>query len=379
MLKDILFIAGKDLKYTLRARESVLWIFLMPIVFFYFIGTMIGGSGGGGSGPTTIAMMEDESSGFLADQLQLRLEEQDFVVTRTMDEEEFQLYRRRLRLPTAFTDSIVAGVPVKVIYADVSEGLSGQYYRMRASRAVYTLLADVLVTGSADSVINITGIEKLNSTERSLTLQVSAAGKRARIPDGFEHAIPGIMVMFTLLVMTTSGATMLVIERRQGLLRRLACTPISRNSLVIGKWLGKLAIGLVQIGFAMLAGTVIFKMDWGPDLPMVLALMFSYGALMASVGLVLGSALRNEGVTAAIGVITSNILAALGGCWWPIEITPEWMQKLQLFLPTGLAMDALHKLVSFGAGGASVVPHVLILSLLTLVLIGVSSRIFRYE
>jgi ABC-type multidrug transport system permease subunit len=112
---------------------------------------------------------------------------------------------------------------------------------------------------------------------------------------------------------------------------------------------------------------------------MVLALMFSYGALMASVGLVLGSALRNEGVTAAIGVITSNILAALGGCWWPIEITPDWMQKLQVFLPTGLAMDALHKLVSFGAGGASVVPHVLILSLLTLVLIGVSSRIFRYE
>jgi hypothetical protein len=24
------------------------------------------------------------------------------------------------------------------------------------------------------------------------------------------------------------------------------------------------------------------------------------------------------------------ILAALGGCWWPIEITPPWMQSLSL-------------------------------------------------
>ena len=34
------------------------------------------------------------------------------------------------------------------------------------------------------------------------------------------------MVMFTVLVLGTSGAILLVIERRQGLLRRLAYAPI---------------------------------------------------------------------------------------------------------------------------------------------------------
>jgi hypothetical protein len=40
-------------------------------------------------------------------------------------------------------------------------------------------------------------------------------------------------------------------------------------------------------------------------------------------------------------------VAALGG-WWPSEITPDWMQLLQKVLPSGWAMGAMHRLISFG-------------------------------
>ena len=39
---------------------------------------------------------------------------------------------------------------------------------------------------------------------------------------------------------------------------------------------------------------------------------------------------RTEGQAVGIGVLATNVLAALGGCWWPIEITPAWMQTLAL-------------------------------------------------
>jgi len=219
----------------------------------------------------------------------------------------------------------------------------------------------------------------LNEMPRALQLEVKPAGARKRIPTGFEQAIPGIMVMFTLMVMATSGSILLLLERKAGLLRRLASTPISRRSIVVGKCSGKLALGIVQIGFAMLAGTFLFKMDWGPDLPAVIAVMIVYGAMMAALGVVLGSVAQSPGQAIAIGVISTNVLAALGGCWWPIEVAPEWMQTLQLFLPTGWAMNALHKLISFGAGAASVVPHLLGMAAATLVLVGVSVKVFRFE
>ena len=37
------FIARSDVAHMLRRRETLAWIFVMPILFFYFIGTVTGG------------------------------------------------------------------------------------------------------------------------------------------------------------------------------------------------------------------------------------------------------------------------------------------------------------------------------------------------
>jgi ABC-type Na+ efflux pump permease subunit len=377
MFRDAIFIAGKDLRYTLRERETIVWVFIMPIVFFYFIGTITGGFGPSGGKKDKIAIKADQSSGFLVDQLAYQLAERDYEVVRP--ESLFTSYSRRLTIPAAFTDSVLAGVPSTLHFENESSGLNNDYHTLRTQRAVYTVLADLVVITETGDAMTPDDFERLNNAPRVVKLDVKPAGERREIPTGFEQAIPGIMVMFTLMIMATSGAVLLVIERREGLLRRLAYTPIARLDVVLGKWGGKVLIGLVQIGFAMVAGTVLFKMNWGPDLGMVIAVMVVYGAMMAALGIILGSLARSEGQAVGIGVVSANVLAALGGCWWPIEITPQWMQKLQLFLPTGWAMDALHKLISFGAGPTSVVPHLLGMLVASAVLMVVGKRIFRYE
>ena len=214
---------------------------------------------------------------------------------------------------------------------------------------------------------------------RALKLEVKPAGKRRHIPHGFEQAIPGILVMFTLMVMATSGSVLLLSERREGLLRRLAYTPISRLNVVLGKWGGKLALGLLQITFALIAGQLLFGLDWGPRLPMVLMVLLVYAALVAALGILLGSLARTEGQAVGLGVLSANLLAGLGGCWWPIEVTPQWMQSFALFLPTGMTMDALHRLVSFGRPAASALPHLAALAALALVAGWLATRFFRYE
>jgi ABC-type multidrug transport system permease subunit len=187
------------------------------------------------------------------------------------------------------------------------------------------------------------------------------------------------MVMFTLLIMVTSGAVLLVIERKQGLLRRLASSPMSRTSVMLGKWGGRILLGGVQVGFAMLLGSLLFRMNWGPNVPMLLAVLLAYAGLVALIGIVLGNLARSEGQALAIGVIAANLLGALGGCWWPIEITPPWMQGLALALPTGWAMDAMHKLVSFGDPPAAVLPHIGVLLLASLAVGWLAVRTFRFQ
>jgi ABC-type multidrug transport system permease subunit len=231
----------------------------------------------------------------------------------------------------------------------------------------------------ANDEISAASLKALNATPRTWQLEVSAAGQRQRIPSGFEQAVPGILVMFTLLVLLTTGGTMLVVERNQGLLRRLASAPMTRAEVVSGKWGSRMLLATVQVAVAIVFGTLLFQMNWGPNVAMILLVLAAWATFCASAGLLLGSLASTDSQAAGIGVLLSNLLAALGGCWWPIEVTPASMQFLQMLLPTGWTMDALHKLISFQASAMSVLPHVAALLIAALLAAALAVKYFRYE
>jgi ABC-2 type transport system permease protein len=384
MIKNILFIAFHDAKYQLRQGSTLVWVFLMPPVFFYFIGTVTGGYSSGMSGgqanPLTVVA---EAPGFLQQQLDLRLKENDFApewVDVLVVEEGASPPRRVLSIAPNLSAEIIAGKQVAISYETRSSSLSREFEVIRVQRSVYTALADIVVAkASTADTLSAAELVTLNEKPRIWQLDVSPAGERKKVPSGFEQAIPGILVMFTLLVLLTSGGTMLVIERKQGLLRRLASTPISRAEVVSGKLGGRLILATIQIGAALLVGTLLFKMDWGPDFAMILVVLAAWAAFCAAAGLLLGSIASSEGQVSGLGVLAANALAALGGCWWPIEITPDWMQLIQKFTPTGWTMDAMHKLISFQSGAASAIPQVAILLLATVVLSAMAAKRFQYQ
>ena len=48
-------------------------------------------------------------------------------------------------------------------------------------------------------------------------------------------------------------------------------------------------------------------------------------------------------------------MSALGGCWWPLEIVPDTFKTLAHLVPAGWAMDAFHRLISFGGSTADII------------------------
>lgn len=383
-MKNILFIALNDAKFQLRQGSTLVWVFLMPPIFFYFIGTVTGGfSSGVSGGQATPISIVAKAPGFLQEQLDLRLRENDFEpdwVEQLLIDEGNSPPRRVLQIEPNLSDSIAAGEQVTISYETRSSALSRDFEVIRVQRSIYTALADIVVAkASAVEELSAADLVTLNEKPRIWKLDVSPSGQRQQIPSGFEQSIPGILVMFTLLVLLTSGGTMLVIERKQGLLRRLASTPITRAEVVSGKLGGRMVLAAIQVSAALMVGTFLFKMDWGPDFAMILVVLAAWAAFCASAGLLLGSISSSEGQVSGLGVLTANALAALGGCWWPIEITPGWMQMIQKLTPTGWTMDAMHKLISFQSGAASVIPQLVLLVAATVVIAGFAAKRFQYQ
>ncbi len=387
ILRDAWFIASRDLVYMFKQKETLLWVFLMPILFFFFIGTVTGGGGNryAAEQRTKLAVVGPEQGGFLLDELHAALEAENYEIVPFADAEQAAPYSCRLVLPhpaegtTTFTESVLAGHVAELRFERNGAGTRTDLDQVRVSRAIYGLLADLAVLRVNGEEVQPEALDRLQAMPRALSLDVKAAGKRQVIPSGYSQAIPGTMVMFTLLVLLTSGSILLVIERKNGLLKRLASTPVSRSSIVLGKWLGRMVLGSIQIGFAMIAGRVLFDMDWGPDLAMVLFVLVCWAAFCTSAAVLLANLVRTEQQMAGIGVISSIAMAALGGCWWPIEITPPWMQSLGASLPTGWAMDAMHQLIHFGNGPDAAMGSVALLLGGAALLGALSVRNFRYE
>ena len=382
-MKNIIFIAWHDVRNQLREGSTLTWLFVMPPIFFYFIGTVTSGfSSGISGGQATPLTVVAEAPGFLREQIDLRLSANDFAAewVESLDlAAQDAAPTRILTFDARLSEKVLADESVGVSYDTRANSLSREFEELRINRALYTALADIVVADATADTLDAGALATLNTAPRVWQLEVSSAGERLDVPSGFQQAVPGILVMFTLLVLLTSSGTMLVQERTDGLLRRLASAPISKAEVIAGKWDGRMVLAVIQISVALLFGTFLFKMDWGPNPLMVILVLVAWGGFCASAGLWLGTVARTSAQAGGLGVLAANLLAALGGCWWPIEVTPEWMQFVQKLMPTGWTMDALHKLISFQAGAASVIPNIIVLLLAAALFGWLAIRRFRYE
>jgi ABC-type multidrug transport system permease subunit len=190
--------------------------------------------------------------------------------------------------------------------------------------------------------------------------------------------IPGYLVMFVFFT-AAFAAAQLVRERQNHTLERLLSSSATKTSILAGVYGGTVAKGLIQITIFWTVGILVFKVDLGIS-PLAVMLISVLMTLMASAfGVMLATFVKSERSASSIGVLTSLILAPLGGCWWPLYITPQWMQSVSKITPHAWATTAFNKLLIFGGDFNSVVPNMLMLAAFGIVFGVIAIMRFRTE
>ncbi len=99
----------------------------------------------------------------------------------------------------------------------------------------------------------------------------------------------------------------------------------------------------------------------------------------ASIGMMAASFFRSSEKAGAIGVVISLVLAALGGCWWPLEIVPAGMRAVALALPTGQAMHAIGEMLNTGPSAPFPFTAIIVLLIMAGVAMAIASRRMRAQ
>jgi ABC-2 type transport system permease protein len=360
-VRKILLLAWNDVRLTSRDRASLIWMLVLPIALIWFFGQM--GGQGGGRTKFSLAVV-DKDRGWVARAFVAELGAGN-VELREIDPAEVEGDAKKVRwivLPEGFTAKVLAGEQQKLRLEMVKSASSdfsraAEVHVVRAIARTLALLVEMKQSGAIAAAEPQAEYARLESRPPLVALDVSTAGRGHPVPSGLAQSVPGILTMVVLMMTVIYGGVFLTLEKREGMLRRQFGLPVSRGQIVMGKLCGRLFVAGIQIVLLVLVGRIAFRFDFGASVAGLVLILASYAFAVAGLATLLGAVLRTPEQASAIGWISSMVMAAMGGCWWPSEVVPRWLWHASHIFPTAWAMDALHALISFGRGlDAVVVP-----------------------
>ena len=201
-------------------------------------------------------------------------------------------------------------------------------------------LLDIPEMPAIDPSLSIPG--SLGITEVDLTGK--SIGQFAGF-NAFDLQVPGFAVTFLLIGMLMGVSLALIDEHDWGTLERLRSASAPLWATLTGKLLARFVVGFIQMGVLFAAGYVLFGISLGrtPAALMLPAAAVAFAG--AAFGLIVAGIGKTRDAVLPVGAIVIMTMAAIGGCWWPIDFEPAWMQQVALALPTTWAMRAFNDLM----------------------------------
>jgi len=211
------------------------------------------------------------------------------------------------------------------------------------------------------------------------TLTVTAEkATQLNVLDGTSQSSPGNLVTFGLVTLLAT-AIVFVEERNNGTLKRLVASPLSKPTILAGKTLGPLLVGIIQMAVLILAGQLIFGVQWGRSPLALIMVVLAFDLAAVSIGIFLSTVVRTSDQAVGIMIAASMAMGALGGAWWPIEIVPKFMQTAGHFFPSAWAMDGFQAIILRGAPPSGVIVPTAILLGFAVLFFGLGIWRFKFE
>lgn len=391
-LKHIWFIALKDLRLFLTDRLALFFFILFPFLFVIVFNFMLRGIGSqdprlelhlvtqevaGGLSHQIISAMETKDEGQLKPGEPLIIWDNDYNEARqAVGDKKLAGF---LAFPADFTQGVMMGYGARLeVMVDPAEtyiraalnGLASAIasqvgsQQLATNAAISLLVEEKLTSGDMSSLGD--EIQKLLTASPAATSPPLITAETEKVGEveawnPANYVIPGYLVMFTFFAAAQS-ASIIVRERQNNTLERLLSSSVRRETLLAGMFTGTMAKGLVQIAIFWLAGILIFRIELGLSPAAVIILSILMVIMSAAFSIMLATLAKTERSAGALGTLLSLVLAPLGGCWWPLFITPQWMQFIAKITPHGWANSGFNELMLFGGNFSGAIPNMLALA-----------------
>ncbi|MGH9136892.1 MAG: ABC transporter permease [Acidimicrobiales bacterium] len=180
-----------------------------------------------------------------------------------------------------------------------------------------------------------------------LVIFTSVFDDTAGAPGGREvdistYYLPAILSFAVLTSCYTNVAMTVTFAREQGILKRVAGTPLPRLVYLLGKVVHAVAIMVLLVAIVVAFGVIVYDVEVPTDtlLPFLVSLVLG-AATFCALGLAVTSIIPNA--DAAPGIVNAIALPILfiSGTFIPTDQAPDWLQNLAEVFPLRHFIEAL--------------------------------------
>jgi ABC-2 type transport system permease protein len=397
-MSKLLAIVRKDTAVRFSGWMEWLFFLILPIVFTL----VLAGGTGGPRDPRVRLVLVDQAQSPLSAELVAALEESSAVradpLPLNQAEDEFSSRRASavLVIPAGFDqehlrqgdlaldlrqqpnnlDALVAAQAVRTTAGRIASAVEIARATVAEAERIRPFESDAERQASFDAALAEAQALLSQAPDRVAEAEGSTPDKVQYDPRANSSA--GQLITWTFIPLLGLSA-MFAYERQKGTLRRLLISPTRRATYLLGTISGQVATALMQMTLLVLFGMVILKINWGQS-PGALALMLFASALAAAaLGTAMGTVVKTESQASGLSVMLGMVMALLAGCWYPIELFPQFVRSAVRVLPTTWAMQGLLDIVLRGQGVAGVLPEAGVLLAFAALFFVVGVWRFRYE
>jgi len=192
--------------------------------------------------------------------------------------------------------------------------------------------------------------------------------------------VPGILGMILMIICSMMTSISIAREKEFGTMEVLLVSPFKPMYIILSKTIPYFAISLVNFATMLLLSVFLLKVPIAGSLFWLIIFSVLYIFLSLSLGLLISS-ISNSQLQALLfsGMVLVIPVVMLSGMIFPIENMPAFFQWFSKIIPATWYISGVKKLMIKGLGLPSIFPELGVLISMTIVLIGISWKTFKYR
>lgn len=363
-MRTFLDFVWADVQMTVRNKQALFWAFFFPVLLMGLMGVVFGQE----DAFTAKLAIVDHDGGALAKGLAAAYGQVDALEVSDVQSETAALaalkdgdYAAVLVIPDGFTRDLAKG-PVSLPY----------FFDNSSPQQAGT------VAGVTTQVLQVYADVVTRSEPR---LTVAARPVAAQGFDYIDFLVPGIiaMALMTNGIYGVSGT--FVTYRQKGVLRRLRATPLPLPSFIGANVLVHLVRSLIMAALVLAVGIFAFGVNvaTGGTLFKTAVLSIIGSGAFVTLGFFIAAVSKNVEIAAALGQVIGTPMMFLSGIFFPMDNAPAWIQPIVKLLPLTYLANGLRDVIIKGQSLMAVRLDIAVLTVTTVVFLGLSVRFFRWE